>query len=217
MIVNEHEIKNSLQAMQIIFAGLEDYRIVGSILVASMNGQPHRELHDIDVLVDESIYQKVLDRFVKAGFIKVTKHAPGFTWDEFQKPQHLTFGMLLIGRFETNYFIYKANPWLTIQIKNSYLSPTAYLLFGSKIRGIPPRSVYEGIKIASLNAKRIGDKQIVAHYLGTRITEGLSINQAFRIKIFGVGLPYLYTLFSQGYNLIGGIRLRFGRSYDPWT
>ena len=216
MTTNELEIKNSLKAMQIIFAGLEDYRVVGSILVASMNGKPHRELHDVDLLVDKRIYQQVLDGFEKAGFKRVKKHAPGFKWDEFQKYKHLTFGTLLIGTFEENYFVYKANRWLTLQIRNEYLAPTDYVLFDLKVRGIPPRSAYEGIKAASLNSKRKKDKEIVRKYMGHK-TEGLSINHAFRVKIFGITAPYLYTLFSHVYNLIGGIRLRFGKSYDPWT
>jgi len=216
MASNDLEIENSIKTMQTVFAGLEDYRVVGSILVASMNGKPHRELHDVDLLIDKRIYQQILDRFEEADFKRVKKHAPGFKWDEFHKPKHLTFGTLLIGTFEKDYFLYKANRGLTLTIKTEYLKPTNYTLFGLKIRGIPPRSAYEGIKAASLNSKRKKDKQIVAKYMGVKITDGLSINQAFNVKLFGIRVPYLYALFSQVYNLIGGIRLRFGKSYDPW-
>lgn len=217
MASNDLEIENSIKIMQDIFAGFEDYRIVGSILVAAMNGKPHRELHDVDLLMDKRIYQQILDRFEQAGFKRVKKYALGFKWDEFHKPKHLMFGTLLIGTFEKDYFIYKANRWLTLSIKTEYLDPTDYTLFGLKIRGIPPRSAYEGIKAASLNTKRKKDKQIVSEYMGAKITKGLSINQAFRVKLFEINVPYLYMLFSQVYNLIGGIRLRLGKSYDAWT
>lgn len=217
MRTNDLEIKNSLKVMQIVFAGLENFRVIGSLLVASLNGRPHRELHDIDLLIDKRDYPDIINRFEKLGFKRIRKQAPGFRWDEFTKPKHLTFGTLLIGTFEENHFVYHANNHLTLRIKNSYLKPTEYKLFSLTIRGIPLRSVYEGIKVANLNSKRKIDKEIVTQSINGKISEGLSINHAFRVEVFGIRIPYLYTVFSRTYNVIGGIRLKLGKSYDPWV
>ncbi len=214
---NDLEIENSLKAMQTVFSDIQNYRVVGSLLVASINGQPHRELHDIDLLLDEKDYPKIKQRFQKQGFTCTPKHALGFKWDEFGKPDHLTFGTLLIGQFQADYFVYQANRWLRLKIKNQYLSPTNYRLFDLPIRGIPLRSVYEGIKVANLNTKRKIDKEIVKKAVNDKTSDGLSINQAFRVEVFSVPIPYLYIVFSQAYNLIGGFRLKLGKSYDPWT
>lgn len=210
----ETEIRNSLKIMPEIFRGFEDYRVIGSVLVAAINGKPHRELHDIDLLIDERVYKKVVDRFEKDGFKKIAKRAMGFSWDEFEKQDYLTFGILLRGDFMDEYFKYKINKFLTLFIDNRYLKPTNYKLYGMNIRGIPLQSIYEGIKAANLNRKRTVDKEIVIKEMGNSLPDGLSLNQAFHVKFAGIEIPYLYTMFSQAYNLIGGVRLAFGKPYD---
>lgn len=215
--MNTEQIKNSIRVLPELFDGFENYRVIGSILVAAINTKPHRELHDIDLLIDKKIYDQVVTRFEKFGFKKITKHASGFTWDEFKKLNHLPFGILLKGSFNNDFFEYKANKYVTLSVNNDYLKPTIYELYGEKIRGIPLRSVYEGIKIASLNTKRRVDKQIVAQKIGKKLPDGLSLNEAFHVHIGGVELPYLYSIFSQVYNVLGGIRLLFGKPYDTWN
>lgn len=213
---NIEHIKNSLKMIPKIFDGFEEYRIIGSILVAAINKEPHRLLHDVDLLVDESIYEELSGRFKKMGFKKITKHAPGFKWDEFEKEDHLTFGVLLKGTFEKDHFEYRPNKFAALYIDNTYLTPTYYELYGVKMRGIPLRSVYEGIKIASLNTKRGIDKEIVKRKIGSKLPEGFTLNQAFRVNFIGLDIPYFYTFFSQMYNLLGGARILIGKSYDPW-
>lgn len=213
---NIEQIKNSLMEINKVFAGFEDYRVIGSTLVAAINNGAHRELHDIDLLIDEKIYEEVSKRLQEQGFKKVTKRALGFGWDEYQKDKCLTFGVLLRGKFTKDYFEYKPNNFMSLVIKSEYLKPTSYKLYGETLRGIPIRSVYEGIKIASLNKKRESDKYVVLNKIGNIIPSGLSLDQAFYINLFGVRVPHLYTRFSEIYNLIGGVRLAFGRSYDPW-
>ncbi len=212
----EAQLKNSLKVMSEVFKGLDGYRVLGSVLVASINGKPHRELHDIDLLIDERIYFTVIQRLEQAGFKRVTKKAPGFTWDEFEKQDCLTFGVLLQGVFDEHGFTYKSGGWLTLQIDAAYLRPTTYQLLGVEFTGIPLRSVYEGIKAASLNSKRKRDKAIVLAAVGRQLPGGLTINQAFKVMIGGLAIPYLYTMFSVVYNWIGGLRLRMGKPYDPW-
>ncbi|HSA83487.1 MAG TPA: hypothetical protein VLF20_01200 [Patescibacteria group bacterium] len=214
---NSEQIKNSLAVLQEVFSGMKNYRILGSVLVAAINTKPHRELHDIDLLIDQKIYDEVVGRFIKFGFRKITKHASGFTWDEFEKENHLTFGVLLKGSFKEDVFEYKANNYITLLVDNEYIKPTMYELYGKKILGIPLRSVYEGIKIASFNTKRRVDKEVVVEKIGNTLSEGLSLNQAFHVRIGNIEIPYLYTLFSQVYNIVGGVRLAFGKSYDTWN
>lgn len=213
---NTERLKNSLKALQEVFKGLEDYRVLGSVLVAALNGLPHRELHDIDLLIDKRIYRVVEARFKELGFRKVTKHALVFEWDEYEKTEHLSFGFLLKGNFKQDYFEYKPSNLFGLRIDNTYLKPTEYELYGYKIRGIPLRSVYEGIKVASLNTKRKVDLNIVLQKIKGELPTGLSLDQAFNVRVFGIAIPYLYPAFSQVYNIVGGIRLSLGKSYDTW-
>lgn len=213
---NETALSNSLKALEKVFSGLTKYRVLGSVLVAAINGKPHRTLHDVDLLVDENIYPEVKSRFVKYGFKCVNKRAPGFKWDEYEKPDHLTFGILLVGKFGPDYFEYRANRLFKLKIKQAYLQPTEYTLMGHKILGIPIRSIYEGIKIASFNKKRKIDKAVILRATNNKVPVGLSISQAFRVNFLGLNIPYIYPFWSQIYNLIGGVRLRLGKSYDTW-
>lgn len=212
----ERSTINSLEALQEVFKGIPDYRVLGSILVAAINGKPHREIHDIDLLIDEKNIKEVLARFEKLGFKRVQKHAPGFSWDEFEKPNYLTFTNLLKGSFKEGYFEYRINRWLSLRINGDYLTATQYKLYGLPIKGIPKRSVFEGIKIASLNTKRKIDREVITGNFGSELPDGLSINKAFKVKVFGLNIPYLYGIFSQIYNLIGGVRQKLGKPYDPW-
>lgn len=213
---NTERLKNSLKALQDVFKGLEDYRVLGSVLVAALNGQPHRELHDIDLLIDKRVYPAVEARFKELGFRKVTKPALAFEWDEYEKPEHLTFGFLLKGNFKQDYFEYEPSNFFRLRIDNAYLQPTEYELYGYKIRGIPLRSVYEGIKAASFNTKRTVDLNLVSRKIKGGLPKGLSLDQAFKVRVLGLTVPYLYPIFSQVYNIIGGLRLSLGKSYDIW-
>lgn len=211
---NISNIKNSLKVLEIVFKELEDYRVIGSLLVAALNKKPHRQLHDIDLLIDIRIYPEVETRFKKLGFKKITKHALVFEWDEFHKENHLTFGVLLKGYFNKNYFEWALSKYILLSIDIDYLKLTDYRLYDYKIRGIPLRSIYEGIKSASFNTKRLTDKQVVVGKMNGSLPDGISLNQAFKINVLGINVPYLYGLFSQIYNIIGGIRLKLGKSYD---
>lgn len=214
---NTQKVKNSVLVIPTIFRDIENYRILGSLLVASLNGKPHRELHDIDLLIDERNYKEIVARFQSLGFQKVTKHAFSFEWNEFSKPDHLTFGILMKGKFNKDYFEFKANKFLELRVNIDYLKPTDYELYGVQVKGIPLRSIYEGIKIANFNTKRKVDREIVFKQTDGSMPSGMSLNQAFHVKMGGIEIPYLYTAFSQTYNIIGGIRLRFGKPYDTWS
>lgn len=52
-------VTNGLKALDRLFNKQSiNYRVLGSVLVAALNGTPHRTLGDIDVLVDKDDYEK---------------------------------------------------------------------------------------------------------------------------------------------------------------
>lgn len=222
MIVMSHEqdireIENGLAILTKVFnkEGIT-YRVLGSILVAAINGKPHRTLGDIDVLLDESSWQQISADLKKEGYQLVDKNKVGFNWYEAHKPHSLGFTFLLIGKFRNDYFEYELNRSLKLRISSSYLFPTKYSLFSHSFTGIPRRSVYEGLKISSLNPKRKLDREVVTKNFAGEIPTGTKLEKAFNIYLFGIEIPYAYSFFSSLYNLYGGMRVIFGKKYEVW-
>ena len=219
LIKDSHRIlvSNGLKTLDKIFNKQHvNYRVLGSVLVAALNGKPHRTLGDIDVLVDETDYEKVVLDLRTEGFTIKTKHKSGFNWAEAHRFGSLGFTFLLIGRFSKDDFSCKLAGNVELRISSRYLEATKYSLLGTSFVGIPRRSIYEGLKISSLNPKRTLDRKVVTNYFKGNIPSGVTLGDSFKVYIFGVGIPYAYTLFSQVYNIYGGFRVLLGRKYEIW-
>lgn len=193
------------------------YRVLGSVLVASLNEKPHRTLGDIDILVDESDYEKVISNLRAEGYTIETKHKSGFKWIEAHHNGSLGFTFLLIGKFSEDYFSCRLTKNIELRISTKYLKPTKYSLLGISFIGLPLRSIYEGLKISGLNPKRTLDRKVVANYLKGNTPSGETLDHAFKVYLFGVEIPHAYALFSQLYNIYGGLRVLFGKKYEVWN
>lgn len=192
------------------------YRVLGSVLVAALNGKPHRILGDIDVLVDEDGYREVVTRLKTEGYVMSLKHSFGFHWTEAHREGSLGFTFLLVGKFFKEYFLYSISKYIELRILRTYLEATTYSLLGTSFIGIPLRSIYEGLKISNLNPKRKLDRKVVTDYLKGSIPSGVTLDRAFSVFVFGIELPYIYKLFSELYNLYGSVRVRLGKRYEVW-
>lgn len=214
---SESPVKGGLLLLDKVFNKQKiNYRVLGSLLVAALNGKPHRKLNDIDILLDVNHADKVFQTLKEEGYKIELKRKFGFAWIEAHHPQNLGFTFLLVGKFEDKYFSYKLSKSLQLRISNEYLKPTQYSLFGINFTGIPQRSIYEGLKISSLNPKRTQDKKVVERNFGAFPPDGERFNKAFKIYLFGKEIPGAYAFFSQFYNLYGGLRVRFGKKYEVW-
>ena len=213
----ENKIRRSLEILgQFDISGV-NHRVLGSMLIAALNNEPHRKIGDVDVLLDARDKEKVFDILRKNGLTLTQESAYGYEWIEASHPECITFSFLLIGTFHETHFSYSVSKHSELTITSEYLAPHQYQLYGMTFTGIPPKSVYEGVKISSLNPKRKRDKQLLARIFSNDFPKGLSVAQAFRIYIFRIRIPYLYVAFSYLYNLYGGIRVLFGKDYYPWV
>ncbi|MBI2029832.1 hypothetical protein HYT02_05430 [Candidatus Gottesmanbacteria bacterium] len=213
---NLSSIRGSLLVLDRIFnKNTTNYRVVGSLLVAALNGKPHRTLNDIDILLDKSKYDSVISNLESEGYQIVKKQKFGFKWTEADHKINLGFTFLLVGIFENEYFSCNLSQFITLRISNRYLNSTSYKLYGIKFIGIPISSVYEGLKISNLNPKRTLDRKIVEKYFNNK-QDYEKLDRAFTVFIFGIPFPFLYNLFSFFYNLFGGLRVLFGKKYEVW-
>lgn len=193
-----------------------NYRVLGSILIAALKGKPHRTIGDIDILLDASDLEKVLSGLQNNGYSIEEKKKFGFFWIEAHSPRSLGFTFLLVGDFGREYFSYKLSKNIELRISNSYLTPTEYFLFGVQFIGIPVRSIYEGLKISNLNPKRTLDRKVVKESFSSKIVDGETLDKSFKVFVFGREFPHAYNIFSQLYNLYGGLRVLFGKKYEIW-
>lgn len=209
-------IKNGLLVLDKVFNKQKiSYRVLGSVLVAALNGKPHRPLGDIDILFDESDIDKVKVAFMREGYDLILKSKFGIRWLEAHKLGSLGFTFLMVGIFGPRYFSYKLKS-IELKILNDYLNPTNYSLLGTTFIGIPVRSIYEGLKISNLNPKRKLDNEVVKNYFKKHIPKGKSLEESFKVYFLGIEIPYAYPIFSYIYNLYGGLRVIFGKKYEIW-
>lgn len=219
LIKDSHSIlvSNGLKILDKVFNKQHiSYRVLGSVLVAALNGKPHRTLGDIDVLVDETDYEKVISNLRAEGYTIETKHKSGFRWIEAHHDGSLGFTFLLIGKFSEDYFSCKLTKNIELRISTKYLKPTKYSLLGISFIGLPLRSIYEGLKISALNPKRTLDRKVVTNYLKGNIPSGEALGRSFKVYLSGTEIPHAYALFSQLYNIYGGLRVLFGKKYEVW-
>lgn len=210
---NTDQVKSALSVIKEIDDSKTDYRVIGSVLVAALNGKLHRKIGDLDLLLTDesfSVVQLILEQY---GYKKLTRQKFGFQWYEFEKSGELTFGILLKGKFFPTHFEYCISRFIKLTISREYLTPTRYKIFDTEFWGLPVSSVYEGIKIASLNRKRNTDRKILEKMIETNQIK-YSLARSFRIYFGRIYIPYLYSLFSGVHNLLGGFRLLIGKKYD---
>lgn len=220
MTLTEHftQVKNGLLVLDRLFNQQKiNYRVLGSVLVASLNGMPHRTLGDIDMLIDKKDFEKVTKGLKFEGYKIISKQKLGFHWTEAYKPNSLGFTFLLVGSFKTDYFSYHLSSSIELRISNSYLSPTEYSLLGVKFIGIPISSIQEGLKISDLNPKRKLDSEVVKRAINDSSANRDSLKNTFKVYFLGIEIPYAYPLFSQLYNLYGGFRVILGKKYEIWS
>lgn len=211
------EIKKGLLVLDKVFNKQKtSYRVLGSLLVAALNREPHRTLGDIDVLLDKSDMDKVIIAFKQEGYKIIIKKIVGIQWIEAHKPGSLGFTFLMVGTFGQKHFSYKLKN-IELRIINDYLYPTTYSLLGTNFVGIPIRSIYEGLKISNFNPKRKLDSEVIKKDLHGHIPDGKSLQESFKVYLFGIEIPYAYSFFSYIYNLYGGLRVIFGKKYEIWN
>lgn len=210
----QSQIFNSLRLFTNITKSCKsEYRIVGSVLLTAHFNNVFRELHDIDILIDESSYRCVIHKLQEHNF-KIKKETwGGFSWIEATKVGFLPIEFFLVGKFHKKYFEYTINNFLQLRIETNYLKPVTYEFQRIRFTGVPLPSCLVGIHESSLNPKRNIDKQLLMKELGNK-----KVKRYDNINVYfaGIKLPYLYDFFCFLHNIYGGMRVLFGKKWETW-
>lgn len=190
------------------------YRFLGSVVIAAINGKLHRNLGDLDLIIDSYKKDVLYAELKELGYKR-----PGGIFHfarkylSLEQLEHTEF--LGVGYF---YGIWKDDGTFTMGDKNlsvyvdSYaLKETKYTFCRVSFLGIPESAIATGIYESRTNPKRKQELLI----LKQKKIEPLQ-NRYIHIRIFGIRVDWVYHLSMGILNIIGGIRVRLGLPFDPW-
>jgi hypothetical protein len=213
---NTRQVDNTLELLlKLLNRHNIEYRFLGSVLMAAINGNVHRELGDLDLIVDKKNSQQLYDSLYALGYRRKEDGMFSFArkflaLETLHHPEYLEIGYFM-GTWQKNgSFIIGSHP-ASLLIDSIATKPESYKLNSLSFIGIPKRAVATGIYFSLNNPKRQKEKQI----LDDRGIKPMP-NNYIHPKILGKSFDFLFHSAMGVLNIIGRIRLKFGLAYDPW-
>lgn len=190
-----------------------EYRVLGSVVASAINEDQHRKLGDVDLLVDKRIQKRMIQDLEKVGY-----YAKGgmfsfgrkyLNLDTMNHKELLEVGMFW-GNFNSEGDFVLGRHWKT-WADGSAIMPTKYQLHGVSFVGLPKATIYRGIMTSSSNPKRKNEIKIMKE-------AGIKpeLRKYMHMSIFGIRIDWVYELIMWVLNLIGFIRVKMGKPFDPW-
>lgn len=211
---NEKQVGRTLNIVLNLLRGYGvEYRMLGSVVASAINGYQYRELGDIDLLVDKSVQSKMLrdlklmGYWARGGIFSFGRKY--LSTDSLDHSDLLEVGMFW-GRFEKNGSFVLGKYWKT-WVDGYAILPTEYELHGVKFLGLPAETIASGIMMSPSNPKRVKELEMIKR-LGVRARE----HGYMHMSIFGVKVDWLYYLIMAILNLVGLVRVKMGKPFDPW-
>ena len=145
MAYNEEKIEKTLQKLiPLLFQYNIKYRFLGSIAIAALNGKLHREIGDIDLIIDKEKHPALRKALTEAGY----EEAGGmFTFAR----KHLSLETLIhqdllsvgyfYGTWKKDGTFEMGNRVFKVSIDERALKPTTYSLLGLQLIGITPEII----------------------------------------------------------------------------
>ncbi len=202
------------QVLKILQDNSIKYRFLGSVVAAAINGRLHRDLGDLDMVVDSKgrdiLYSQLKNLgYTQAGgmFSFARKY---LSLDQITHPVLLDVGFFC-GTLHPDGSFTIGGPRVGLNIEAYALEGTKYTLYGLEFVGIPARTAAAGIYASKTNPKR--RKELVM--LKEKGIEPFP-NTYIHVHFFGVNIDWIYHFFVGILNTIGVIRVKMGLAFDPW-
>lgn len=212
---NEKQIKSTLKKLiNILEKNKVEYRVMGSIVAAAINGKLHRRIGDIDLIIDRDKKEHVFKELKKLGY----KRADGmfafgrkFLALETLIHEELQSIGYFWGEWKKDGSFFMGNKHFNVQVEARGVEANQYSLCGINFIGIPREAVATGIMSSKHNKKRIKEIELI---------EEKNIKSEkddyIHIKILGLPFDFLYHLNTKFFGLLGHIRQKLGLPFDPW-
>lgn len=191
-----------------------EYRFLGSVVTAAINKGLHRNLGDLDLIVDSDKSNLLFNELKRLGYYQARgmfsfarKYLALETLDN---DQLLGVGYFN-GKWLDNGSFMMGNKRVNVVIEALAVQKTKYELSGISFFGIPERAIATGVNASKSNPKRRRELEL----LKSNGIEALS-NTYIHITVFGIRADWLYHLSMWVLNIIGVMRVWLGMAFDPW-
>jgi len=216
--MNEYNSKVVISTLQQLIKILEThrmrYRFLGSLIVAAINGELHRNLGDLDMIIDSKDRDILYNVLKKLGY----KQAGGMfafarkylSLDQIAHSTLLDVGFFC-GTWQPDGSFIIGNKRVGLCIEAYAIKETRYVLHGVEFIGIPARTAATGIHASKTNPKR--QKELLI--LKEKSIEPFP-NNYIDVRLFGFKMDWIYHFWQKVLNIIGAIRVKMGLAFDPW-
>lgn len=191
-----------------------EYRFLGSVTIAAINGHLHRNLGDLDFIIDSKGKDILRKRFAHLGF----KPAPGMftvarrylSLEQFTHDHLLGVGYFY-GNFEQDGSFIMGGKYTNVKVDAFAVKKTKYTLEEVSFFGIPERAIATGVKESESNPKRKQEKIILSE-------KGIHPfpNNYIHVSIYGIKADWIYQFSMSILNIVGAFRVQLGLPFDPW-
>ena len=191
-----------------------NYRLLGSVVMAAINGGLYRRVGDVDLILDTNLAEDLMKKLKSEGF-----YEPGGIFALGRKYiRHITLAHdkkvelgIFYGEWNDNGNFEMTSKCIKLVIESRALIRKRYALYGIKFDGLEERVIATGVHNSKRNPKRHRELEI----LKVRGIEP-EINDYIHLYLFGLKTDWLYHLVMSALNVLGVVRVRLGMTYDPW-
>lgn len=214
-IYNSEKVKKTLSlVIPILEKHTVEFRVLGSIATAAIIGKQHRNLGDIDLIIDRTKREIILDELHQLGYFQRDgMFAFSRKYLDLDSLVHETY--LEVGIFwgvwteEKDIVIGTANNGITIDAKA--LVKTEYELHEVIFDGLPQEVIARGLLMSSKNPKR----QFELSYFKQHHIQAMD-SDYIHTHLMGIKVDFVYYLAMKVLNIIGFFRVIIGKPFDPW-
>lgn len=202
------------QVIKILNENHIEYRFLGSIVVAAINGKLHRDLGDLDLIIDSKgkdiLYLKLEELGYKKAKGMFTFARKYLCLETLDHSNFLGVGYFY-GKWQTDNSFMMGNEQINVVIEPFAVEATDYILHGIKFVGIPNKASATGVFSSKTNPKRKKELMLLRE-------KGIEPfpNNYIHISIYGIKADWIYHLSMKILNIIGGTRVKMGLAFDPW-
>jgi hypothetical protein len=216
--MEEYNLEQVLRTLSKVTAILDkykvEYRFLGSVVTAAINGKLHRKLGDLDLIVDISGKDALYQELIKLGYFRARgMFSFARKYMELETLEHSSLlGVgFFYGKWKPDGSFLLGNQKIYVTIENRVLTKTKYNLYGVNFFGLPEEVIATGIKTSENNPKRKKELMLLKEKNITPLK-----NNYIHISFFGLKVDWIYHFVMSLFNFIGDIRVTFGLAFDPW-
>lgn len=212
---NSEQVRKTLDLVLPLLNELNiEYRTLGSVVMAAINGGLHRRLGDLDLIIQRGKNAELKQRLLDVGYYE----RPGIfgfarkylSLETLDHDKLLEVG-LFIGDFKPDGSFVIGTDSTNISVDSHAAMAHHYHLLGQTIVGLQPEIIARGVHSSPRNPKRKDEMVILSNN---------GINPASKhyihVRVLGVKADWIYYFSMWLLDILGMARVVIGKPYDPW-